>query len=715
MGTFLIIISKFRTQKSNDNQVSSSGIQLFSLLICFSIVNNIYSQETINAYELRIPVIIDGVVDNEWRNADIGSDFTQLQPAVGENASRKTKTRVALYGNNLYLLFECFVNSSNEIVSRIQRRDQLSESDDLISIVLDTYNDKRTSYLFMVNAMGTQTDAKISDDGKKLDQLWDTEWNTKTSINDSSWIVEVEIPLKSIQYKPGADSWGLNLGRVIRENNEISWWSPVTEMYRVSQNGKLTGVQPELALTHRLRLFPYATGRVENSSITNKQNEVLGDAGLDLEYQYKSNLITNITINPDFATVEGDREKINLTPWEIRFPDKRLFFQNGNEMFGTRIQTFYSRRIGDMKYGGKVIGKSGRFQYNALTAATEKNEISDEPEAFFNAFRLKTDVLKSSTIGLTYTDKITDTAYVRSYSADYVLNLGKTWKLTGQYVGSAPGDWASHSAWYLRFARENNIYHYHVRFTSIGNKFKETVDQTGYVNDDDRREIDSDVAYRFWINKSISYIYLLGKNNIYWSQHDYLRSWDLNYSGRIYASNKFSLDFKYNNEFKDKYRSIVKDYYNYYYNGVLGYNTDEASYASIGYRQGRNFDRNFNWTEFKTKFQLWNKLTLNYEFNYIYYTPDVNRETRYVNITGLDYFFTNNLWVRLFAQSRSDENRFYFYGLIGWRFKPPFGAAYLIVNSDSYQNYKPNSDAFEDKYHEVVYFKLTYPLTVINR
>ncbi|RLD20253.1 MAG: hypothetical protein DRI71_10635 [Bacteroidetes bacterium] len=663
-----------------------------------------YSQNNLSVVKLDKPIVIDGILEKDWFLADSVGNFIQIEPDKGNASTRNTIVRAAQYNEDLYLSFICFINENEQIAARIQRRDQLDASDDIISILLDTYNDKRTSLLFQVNALGTLTDAKVTDDGKQVDLLWDAEWQAKTSVTDTYWVVEVVIPYKSIQYKPRSTEWGINFGRVIRANQETSWWIPVTESYRVSQGGVFAGIQPEGKKKHNLTIFPYGTVRYENSDITEVYNKVKGDGGVDLIYKYSSNVIANVTINPDFATVEGDKEQINLTPWELRFPDKRLFFQDGNEMFGTRISTFYSRRIGDMQYGGKVIGKAGKYQFNGLFARTEENLEHGEPNAWFNAVRVKRDIFNSSILGLTYADKISDSVNVRSISMDYVLNLGKTWKLTGQFVSSMPGDFWSHSAWYVRFARENNIYHYHVRYSNTGSNFKDNVNETGFVRDDDRHEIDSDISYRFWINKKIKYLNLRGANNIFWSQQGVLRSWYLTYGARMYLENRFSLDSYYNNE----YKLLDKEYYNYFYRVDIGYNTDEATYIKAAYRSGINFDRNFQLWQINTKFQVFKKLTITYEFNNLTYSPDPTNISTTINVLGADYFFTNDLWVRIFSQKNSVSDKFYFYGLFGWRFKPPFGAAYLIVNTDTFDD--PLS--LEQMHSQIVFLKLTYPLYI---
>ncbi len=679
-------------------------VHLFILSLVASF-NFTFAQSNLSVKSLDQPILVDGRIEAaEWQAADSISGFLQLEPEKGAISTRHTTVLAGQYDNDLYFAVICQINRPEEIVARIQQRDQVNDSDDIIGILLDTYKDNRTGLLFMVNAIGTLADAKVTDDGKNMDFLWDTEWEAQTSRGENFWSVEIRIPYANIQYNPDSQVWGANFGRVIRANQETSWWKPVSENFRVSQGGTLSGVQPNSKQKHHLRLFPYGTLRYENSDITGVYDKIKGDAGLDLTYQYGSNAVANLTINPDFATVEGDKEQINLTPWELRFPDKRLFFQDGNEMFRTRISTFYSRRIGDMAFGGKAIGKMGKYQFNALSARTNENIEGNAPEAWHNTVRVKRDILNSSVMGVTYADKITDTSKVRSLSLDYVLNLGKTWKLTGQFVGSTPGNLKDHSAWFVRFARENNIYHYHIRYSSFGRNFQDNVNQTGFIQDDDRHEVDSDVTYQFWINKKVKYVALEGRNNVFWSKAGTLRSWYLTYEGRMYLKNKLSFDIAYNNE----YKLLDKDYYNYFYRANIGYNTDEASFANIGYRTGRNYDRDFQLFQLDLRFQLFSRLTLSYELTRLDYKDDPSNLSTTINVLGAHYYFNKDLWIRVFTQNNSVSDKFYFYGLFGWRFKPPFGAAYLIVSTDKYVA-NPLNDRLRS---EIVFLKLTYPLSV---
>jgi hypothetical protein len=167
-------------------------------------------------------------------------------------------------------------------------------------------------------------------------------------------------------------------------------------------------------------------------------------------------------------------------------------------------------------------------------------------------------------------------------------------------------------------------------------------------------------------------------------------------------------------DYANEFKLLDKEYYNHAYGFEVGYNTDEASFVKFSHDFGKNFDKDFRLFELATRFQLFKKLSLNYEFTHIKFTPDPEFESTTINVIGLDYFFTKDLWVRIFTQNNSRSDKFYLYGLLGWRFKPPFGAAYVIVNTDQYQypvNGLPSSENFQS---EIVFVKLTYPISVIK-
>jgi hypothetical protein len=650
------------------------------LLILFIFSITFSQQKSLQTFNVKNPPKIDGIIsNNEWAFPDSATNFIQMEPSKGLPSTERTVVYACFNEKQLYFAFKCFDKDPPSIVSNIQTRDVLSKNDDEILIILDSYADSRSAFCFLINPLAVQTDFRIADDGRRLDTNWDTIWQASARRTEWGWSAEIAIPFSSISYNSALTEWIVNFGRVIRSNSETAYWSgELNDDFRVSQGGLLTGLEfPEREKS--LKITPYSTLRYENSDATENYKEWLGDAGLDVFYQITSGINSNLTINPDFATVEGDQEQINLTRWELSFPEKRLFFLEGNEHYSTRIKTFYSRRIGDINYGGKVNGKYSDVTFSLIGVRSAKNPLTGDLAANFSVMRLKKDVLKSSTVGLTVVDKSWDGGFTRSFSADYVLNLGKSWKLTGQWVGSAPGDLLTHSAWFVRFARESNIYHYHVRYSDTGKNFRDNVNQTGFIRDDDMREIDSDLEYKWWFNHSfLKYVSLESRNNIFWNHQGTLRSWFVTESARFYLNNRFSLDLSYNDEFK----LYEKKFYNNRYGIELGYNTEEWAHTAVEYRWGKNFDSDFSLFTAGARFRPLHKLALTYSFRKLDFTPDPTSRSTNLNILSADYNFTRDMWIRLLAQNNTGENRIYFYGLFAWRFKPPFSAVYLIYTAD---------------------------------
>jgi hypothetical protein len=259
---------------------------------------------------------------------------------------------------------------------------------------------------------------------------WDTEWFSATSRNDSSWVAEMAIPFSSIRYKKGSETWGFNIARMHRATSELSTWSsPLNHYDQVSTAGTLGNIDDSLA-RKSISVTPYASLRYEDSDLSGNHNRLIPDAGADARWQLTQGSIANITINPDFATVEGDQEQI-LTRWELQYPEKRPFFLEGNDMYQTRIQTFYSRRIGDLYGGAKVAGKEGKYVYSLIGAYSVKDTANDVPPAFFTIARLKRDIMKFSAVGLHL--QIRGTKGI-NHTSRICIELGKDWQPTASLL-----------------------------------------------------------------------------------------------------------------------------------------------------------------------------------------------------------------------------------------------------------------------------------------
>jgi len=650
-------------------------------------------------------------VDGRYEDVDsllINYKFIQLEPLNGDTSLSNTRIIVMQDEKAIYFGIACY--QSVPVTGKIQVRDKFVQSDDGIFAILGTFNDNRNAYCFALNPSGTQADLRIMDDGRTIDYNWDTEWSSGVQIYDWGWFAEMVIPFSSIKFKKDQPEWQINFRRMVREQSEISYWAKgADDEYKISLSGKLLNINPK-ATKNSILLIPYGMGKVTTTNADWDEYKFENQIGGDVNWQINSNLTSNITINPDFATVEADEDVIDLTKYEIQYPEKRIFFQEGNEMYQTRLKTFYSRRIGDISAGAKFTGKTGRASFNLINAFDKNSIDSSGAKPMYTAFRVKRDILKSSSLGFTATNKLIDNRMVSTFSPDYVLNLGSLWKLTGQYVAAIDNWNILRNTGYVRFAAENNFFHWHIRYSYLeGDGLKDIFNEIGYLNADNRNEFDSDLSYKWWMKNSVfKFINFSSANNIYWND-DFSKfmSWNINETVQFYFINKLNFDFRYNNE----YRFIIPentDYNNYYYSATLGYNVEAYNHAALMVRKGRSFGSDYYSIESGLQLKVLNKLALELKPRYIQFTPETTSfKTAFINSISTTYNFTNNLWIKLICQTNSATSKIYVYGLTGWRFKPPFGYLYFIVNHSEYFD---SEGAFQNKY--IGFLKLTYPIGI---
>ncbi len=671
------------------------------------------SDRKIEAHRTKNKIKIDGKVElSEWPREYFQSNFIQMEPDRGKPSTEKTMVAVQFDDDNIYVAFICEKSYSDPVVAKQSRRDQLEKKDDLIAISFDTYHDLRSAFWFMTNLLNTQVDMRISDDGKYTEINWDAGWEVKSAITENGFTTEFSIPFKSIRFNPKIKTWGVNFGRFIQKKLETVYWSgPMDSDFRVSQYGVLTGLEYPRAQSE-FRFIPYITGRYETYSEEEWNLKNGTEQGIDLEFRYKNNITGNLTYNPDFATVEGDRERINMTRWELSFPEKRKFFLEGSEMFQNRIRAFYSRRIGEIDFGGKAIGKVGPYEFAVIgvrARAVEDNPATTGDESFpeysAGVVRIKRDVLKSSTVGMLFIDKEWTNGFNRVLSFDGVFHFKYNLHFTTQFVVGSPGQFKKNYGGFVRLARENNIYHYHLRYTELAENFKESVNGIGFIRDDDRRELDSALRYKWWIKKSgIKYINYFSNYNIYWSKRNgTLRSWEVIQRLTFYFTNKVSIS---TNWVRD-YQLFEKGFQNYSFQAGIGYNTEEWSASEVKYQFGRNFDRDFWMATGATKFKIRDKFSVEYQISRLQFDPDPTKASTWLSIALLNYQFTPDLFLRLFTQYRSSTERIYIYGLFGWRFKLPNSAIYFVYTRNDFNN--PGLTRVKT---EILFLKFAYDFTI---
>lgn len=624
--------------------------------------------ETKEAQALKIDqaVKVDGALDEPvWEKASVLTDFIQFQPQRGNPASVKTIAKVLYDRKYLYVGFLCFDPQPEKIVAGVSKRDSNLRADDSVVIFLDTYHDRRNCYLLMTNVLGTQYDGRIVDNGVTTDLTWDGIWKSAGHKTDFGWSAEIAVDLSSLKYEPGEGRvWGLSLGRVLPRALEQSFWTgPLESPHKVSQFGVLKGLDLQKA-EKKIQFIPHVISKLEEG----KESEF--EAGLDARYAFSQTVSGNLTVNPDFATVEADQEQINLTRFELNLPEKRNFFLEGSEIYRQRINLFYSRRIADIYGGLKLYGKSGGFEFSGLSAQTKKDETRGEDSANFSILRLKSDIMKSSMFGFLVANKWIGGKNVGTAGFDTALNFTDTFRFTGQLAMSYGDKNTDNIAFFLRPSYDSATFHIHLRYTQLGKYFGDNANAVGYIRDDNRRELDSAVEKTFWIMKgALERIAYESNYNIYWGTDGTLRSWEVDEGLEFDLKNKFALSVDHTQEYKlfeKKFRNNQTEF-------RLGYNTREWQSASVSYSFGRNFDLDFQIVEGNVNYKITQNFSLEYDLTRLMYDPDPEDESTWIHVLRLTNYFTNDLFLKVFYQINSTIDKKNIQVLFVYRFQPPFG------------------------------------------
>lgn len=312
---------------------------------------------------------LDGILDEKiWQTVPVAAHFTQREPKDGVPATQKTRAKILYTDSHVYVGIIAFDTAPDSIVAPLFRRDG-DESSDWVHVAFDSYNDKRTAFVFGVNPRGVQRDLMIYNNNNE-DNSWDAVWETKARITDFGWTAELKIPLSQLRFDSNnsEQQWRVNFNRSVARTGEESFWRPTpqTSTGMVSNFGELTGIH-DLDEPRRLEVMPYVSAdltRVPPQNSANpyySRNDLSGQIGADLKYGITSDLTLSATLNPDFGQVEADPAVINLTANENFFEERRPFFLEGRDIFQFgRSKTFirynaptqfYSRRIGRSPQG----------------------------------------------------------------------------------------------------------------------------------------------------------------------------------------------------------------------------------------------------------------------------------------------------------------------------------------------------------------------------
>lgn len=340
-----------------------------AVVLAVAAARPLVAQPSLRAQWIAAPITLDGKLDEPvWRTGTSATAFVQRTPQNGSPASQKSEVRIAYDANALYVGVRNFDTAPDSIAQQLGRRDADDLYADWFYVGFDSYGDKRTAFTFGVNPRGVLTDGYVTNDNlEDFDITWDAVWNVAARIDSAGWTAEFRIPLSQLRYdvvngRGAVRPWGINFTRTIARHGEDAYWAPTPADAPgfVSRFGTLTGLD-SLRPPSRTEIIPYVRTQLESQPLSARNRfvpgqKLAGAIGGDARFKLPQSLTLTATVNPDFGQVEADPAVVNLTAFEVFFPERRPFFLENADGFAfgqTRTlndndppRFFYSRRVG---------------------------------------------------------------------------------------------------------------------------------------------------------------------------------------------------------------------------------------------------------------------------------------------------------------------------------------------------------------------------------
>ena len=317
------------------------------MILCANLV--LGQKKILNTKSITSRISIDGKISEEaWDLAETASDFIMYQPDNGKPISENKKTKVKIIYDNdaIYIAAIMYDEDPSKIKKEITNRDKFGVTD-YFSVFINGFNDGQQDFRFYVTAAGVQIDC-ISTEGYN-DFSWDAIWDSKTTLTNQGWVVEMKIPYAAIRFPNSKkQTWGINFLRNIERDVQVYSWNRIDTKIgaELTQNGILEGIE-NIKTPTRLFFIPYA-------SFYNQKDDYQSDntfkGGMDIKYGINDAFTLDAILVPDFGQTKFDNAILNLEPFEQQLNENRPFFTEGTELF-SKGNLFYSRRIGGFPSG----------------------------------------------------------------------------------------------------------------------------------------------------------------------------------------------------------------------------------------------------------------------------------------------------------------------------------------------------------------------------
>lgn len=466
-----------------------------------------------SAQRIDRPPVIDGRLDESFWSAGAPiTEFVQREIYEGLPASERTEVRLATDGVNLYVGARMFDREPHLIIPGEKIRDVTLANSDYIALIFDTYLDRQNGFVFATTPAGIEYDGQVIREGEGggsfaggqrmqagsgggFNLNWDASWTVATRIDSLGWTAEFRIPFASIRYAAGRgeQAWGLNVSRMIRRKNEELYWAFIPRqfnLYRLSLAGRVDALQVPVRRIQTLTPYALAARQSSWDVARLQRSETPLEFGGEAKYGVTPALTLDLTVNTDFAQVEVDDQRVNLTRFPIFFPEKRPFFLENAGVFsaGTpqAVDLFFSRRIGigadgtpqPILGGGRLSGRAGGTTVGFLQMVTDEPDSASPGQSYTVARGIR-ELGRRSRVGGMFIQRLAtnDGGDVnRVYAVDGRIGVGQRWTTDLWAAASeTPGRDGDATAFNGRIAFQTNVWNHSARIAQVGEGFNPEV------------------------------------------------------------------------------------------------------------------------------------------------------------------------------------------------------------------------------------------------
>ena len=696
-------------------------MRLAILLILTVTSSFAFSQKKNSSFQYHIrktssPIQIDGSMDAAWLSADSARDFFMVLPMDTSKAQVPTTVRMLFDQQNLYMIVTCYQFRPAPFMVESLRRDFAFGRNDNFIFFLDPFDNRTNGFTFGANAAGAQWDGALYDGGAN-DASWDGKWTSVVKNYPFGYIFEAAIPFKTIRYKKGVPTWGVNFSRLDITMREKSSWAPVPRQFptaSLAYTGDLVWDEPPPNPGLNISLIPYALASVSKNYETKQSNSKV-EFGGDAKIGLTSSMNLDLTINPDFSQVEVDRQVTNLDRYELFFPERRQFFLENADLFANfgyaSIRPFFSRRIGlgvPIHFGTKLSGSLNKnWRIGMMDMQTGKVEETGLPAQNFAVVALQRRVFSRSNLRVMFVNKqaLNYADSSKGNYSEYNRNIGLEYNLasannlwTGKvmfvksYTPGVKDDNAVHAA-NIQYSSKKWIISW--QHEIVGKNYNAEV---GYVPRKDYVRFGPQIGYNFFPKSGkilshgprlvsfyffdkkmrrtdneevLLYLFNLRDQSIFdvWTGHDYLEllvPFDPTNSGKdtlargsIHKWRAFGVEYFSRPQQLFTY-SITTRFGGYYQNGTRINVTSD-----LGYR-----------------FQPYVSISLSTSFNYIELPKPWGSTNLWLVGPRIDFTFTNKLYFTTFLQYNNQLKNVNLNTRLQWRYKP--ASDIFLVYTDNY-------------------------------